>query len=743
MTVVDHALQRGWQLDTLLSHSTSTGDGGVHEDVLGEDNGTSSATGRSRAAASSAGADGLDECQAMVWRASIALDPVPPDPDDPELSDEAGIPDPLSPGAPPEDLWEGYLPQHPEHEALYVDPPPDIALDALDVLDEGQELEDASDVQVDAGEAFRRLQQAALTRELNAARHIQLPPSNAEENRAYERAVDLAASPVSEARMLEVNAMAHAFFEQQLPGSWGQQHLHDRFGLDPVTSQLRDQFRPGQAPAGWTNLVRHLRRHGVTDDELLATGLATTASTGRLIDRFRDRVVFPITAPGRTTLNGERGPVQILGFVGRRHPDLVDVDPATEQRNTKAGPKYLNTADTLLFHKGAQLYAGYYGDPHAIDEAAQVRQVGQADLGGIGALLEAGAIPVVVEGPMDAIAVTVASAGAYVGVAPLGTSLTEEQATQLASLHHRTGATPIVATDPDIAGRVAAERAYWMLAPHGIDPDYARLPAHSDPADLLVRRGPASVAAALAAATPLTVELLDERLDHLDRTGLTQIAATSGDLPDAIHAELARLVAAENPERWMADVARIAERLHQPVEQVQRHLLDAVKAWEDDPHRPAQQALGGIHQVRQRLAATDALTPGQRWAPLGTALDSRLPHEPDWGAAAMMIQDGHDQGHDVATAARELVAERPLSDRPAQDLRYRLVARLNIEIPDFDDVNPHVPVIPDRIEGRAESPPPAPGLDGFEPTRGGRRRPSETPGTTKDPTGPGRGSQLR
>ena len=60
---------------------------------------------------------------------------------------------------------------------------------------------------------------------------------------------------------------------------------------------------------------------------MTAAGVATVASTGRLIDRFRDRVIFPIIH------NGE-----ILGFVGRRHPDLTDTD--------RGGPKYLNTADT-------------------------------------------------------------------------------------------------------------------------------------------------------------------------------------------------------------------------------------------------------------------------------------------------------------------------------------------------------------------------------------------------------------
>ena len=69
----------------------------------------------------------------------------------------------------------------------------------------------------------------------------------------------------------------------------------------------------------------------MADDELLASGLAVTASTGRLIDRFRDRLVFPITHEG-----------QVLGFVARRNPTHTDED--------QRGPKYLNSPETPLFH---------------------------------------------------------------------------------------------------------------------------------------------------------------------------------------------------------------------------------------------------------------------------------------------------------------------------------------------------------------------------------------------------------
>ncbi len=266
-----------------------------------------------------------------------------------------------------------------------------------------------------------------------------------------------------------------------------------------------------------------------------------TASTGRLIDRFRDRVVFPIIHDG-----------QILGFVGRRHPDLTDAD--------RAGPKYLNTGDTPLFHKGAQLFGALENQPSN------------------------GAIPVIVEGPMDAIAVTLASQGRYIGVAPLGTSLTEEQAHQLA----RIGTQPIVATDADLAGRIAAERDFWMLSCYRLDPLYARLPDGTDPADLLAVAGPTALTDALAAAQPLAEQLIDERLANLPPT----------------HAvlEAARVVAARPSRHWDHDSTAISSRLGVPTVQVRHALRTLVNEWNTDPRQAAQQPLQALGEVKRRIS---------------------------------------------------------------------------------------------------------------------------------------------
>lgn len=179
-----------------------------------------------------------------------------------------------------------------------------------------------------------QLQLAAVTRSVMGP----LEPSDAAIEAQVVRAAGFDFAPVPAVRMLEVNRMALAFFQARYAQSWAQQYLTARLGEDPAE---HPHFSPGYAPAGWTSLVAHLRRLGVTDEEMTETGVATRARTGRLIDRFRDRAVMPIVHDG-----------QVLGFVGRRHPALTDQDRALNH----VGPKYLNTADTPVFHKGAQLF---------------------------------------------------------------------------------------------------------------------------------------------------------------------------------------------------------------------------------------------------------------------------------------------------------------------------------------------------------------------------------------------------
>jgi DNA primase len=263
---------------------------------------------------------------------------------------------------------------------------------------------------------------------------------------------------------------------------------------------------------------------------------------------------------------------------------------------------------------------------------------------------------------MDAIAVTVASGGRYIGVAPLGTSLTDEQAGKLA----RIGRNPIVATDADIAGRVAAERDFWILTPYRLDPGYAQLPEGSDPADLLAGHGPAALVAGLDRALPLGDELIDERLSNLPR--------------EQARRDATGVVAARPAACWDEGSWTISSRLDVPHQVGRQTLLTQVKDWNTDPRRAAGTLLQGVNDVKRRRTRAAQVPPEQRWAALADQLDQRLLRQGDWPALAQLIQQVHDQGHDAAAITRALITITPLNDLPAQDLRYRLVAHLGVSV---------------------------------------------------------------
>jgi DNA primase catalytic core len=476
----------------------------------------------------------VDQCQATVWRISVALDPVP--------QDEAYEPHPSSTS---DDL-------SPANAPVGDETPPATTIKKA--------VAPPTEVDVAEGQVDERWQEPDLA-VAAMLRDVAGPPeqSDADVTRMFTRAIAWRECPVSQERMLQINQLTLAYFRQCLPSSWGQHYLADRFGED-ITNDPR--FQPGQAPPGWTNLINHLQQHGVSDDEMITTGVATMASTGRLIDRFRDRVVFPIIHQG-----------EVLGFIGRRHPDISDID--------RAGPKYLNTGETPLFHKGAQLF----GVPE--DQ------------------LSDGAIPVIVEGPMDAIAVTLASRGRYIGVAPLGTSLTDEQAAQLTHL----AVHPVVATDADLAGRIAAERDYWMLSCYRLDPLHAQLPEGTDPADLLALKGPTALTEALAAAQPLAERLLDERLTNLP--------------PAQALLEAARVIAAGPIHHWEQGSSAISTRLGVPIAQVHHTLLTLVKDWNTDPRRAAQQPLQTIGKVKHPISTAGESPAQQRRTPVAREANTR------------------------------------------------------------------------------------------------------------------------
>jgi DNA primase catalytic core len=567
VTAVDHALARGWQLEQLLNTSIP------NPDQL------------------------ADACQQLVWRISVLTDPTPDDDPIQHLDD-------TPPEYQPSD--DRRLPPASENDR------PPLRIDHQ----EPAQRVDSDETSISAPADDDRWLEADLAVAAMIRDHAG-PPEQTDTEIAHmiERATAWQESPVTRKRMLQINRLTWNYYRNQFPHSWARDYLTARLRQDLTH---HPDLPAGHAPAGWTSLVDHLRRHGIADHEMTATGVATLASTGRLIDRFRDRVMFPITHDG-----------VILGFVGRRHPELTD---------NHQGPKYLNTADTPLFHKGAQLYCP--AEHH----------------------LTQGAIPVIVEGPMDALAVTIATNGRHVGVAPLGTTLTHEQAAQLVDY----GINPIVATDGDLPGRVAAERHFWILTSHRLDPLHAQLPDGNDPADLLADHSAQRLNTALATARPLSDLLITERLAHLP--------------PDQALHETARIIAASPTNRWDNSTDTVSKQLHLPLGQIREQLLELAKQWTTDPRQAALPPLHNIHHVKERLAAaahghTEGKGQTHDRVTLAEPLDPRLPQQDDW-PGHNLLQKAHQHGND-ATPSEQPLAQNGLEQGAVQDLTNRLDAALD------------------------------------------------------------------
>jgi len=253
----------------------------------------------------------------------------------------------------------------------------------------------------------------------------------------------------------DVMELAAKFFESTLAaraGAKARGYLADR-AIEPGT-QL--QFRIGYAPPDRFALKEHLGGLGIPVADMVETGLLVAADDIPVpYDRFRDRVMFPIT-----DLRG-----RVVAFGGR----ALEKDVAA---------KYLNSPETPLFHKGGMLY-----------NAALARQAAHD-----------GRPLIVVEGYVDVIAMV--SAGYSATVAPLGTALTEDQLALLWKMADE----PLLCFDGDGAGRRAAYRAVDLALPH-IKPSkslkFASLPEGQDPDDLVRSGGREAVADVLASARPL------------------------------------------------------------------------------------------------------------------------------------------------------------------------------------------------------------------------------------------------
>jgi len=220
-----------------------------------------------------------------------------------------------------------------------------------------------------------------------------------------------------------------------------------------VSGEIAGRFEVGFAPPGWDNLSTALSE--TQPALLLDAGLTSQSDQGSYYDRLRERITFPI--------RDQRG--RLVGFGGR----LLDGD----------GPKYLNSPETAIFHKGEELYGLY-----------QLQQVQRQP-----------AHVVVVEGYLDVIAL--AQFGATYAVAALGTALTPDHIRKL----YRVTQKLVLCFDGDRAGRKAAERSLDNLLPQmqeGRQANFLFLPDGDDPDTFIRREGLNGFEAQIRNAEPLS-----------------------------------------------------------------------------------------------------------------------------------------------------------------------------------------------------------------------------------------------
>jgi len=285
---------------------------------------------------------------------------------------------------------------------------------------------------------------------------------------------------------------AARFFRQHLRQSAAAQQYLDRRGID---AGIGEQFGLGCAPDGFHALRDALGTSPQRLNLLDRAGLLSKNDRGNIYDKFRDRLMFPI--------HDRRG--RVIAFGGR----VLKAD---------ANPKYLNSPETALFHKGRELYGLW-----------QVRQQQAKRL-------------IVVEGYMDVIALF--QHGLTQAVATLGTATTSDQA----ELLFRNAPDVVFCFDGDRAGRAAAWKALEAVLPRlrdGRQAMFLFLPEGEDPDSLIRLEGAAGFEARLNTATPLSQYFFDQlsegvQLSALDgRARLAERARPLLDkLPDGAFSEL-------------------------------------------------------------------------------------------------------------------------------------------------------------------------------------------------------------
>jgi len=258
-----------------------------------------------------------------------------------------------------------------------------------------------------------------------------------------------------------VNETAAQYFQHVLANAGSTDAVVQYLKRRGLTEDIISEFRLGYAPDAWGGLTRHLKDRHADLEMAVQAGVIIPKKAGEgYYDRFRGRLMFPIF-----NLRG-----QVIGFGGR----VLD----------NAVPKYLNTPETPIFHKGEFPYG-----LHAAYQA--IRQKGMA---------------VIVEGYMDLLALR--RNGLEEAVATLGTALTQDHVRKIKGYAREA----IVVFDSDEAGRAAALRSLPLFLNEGLPARAVALPQGHDPDSFVNEKGLTAFGAFLGKAVPIFDFFLEEKL---------------------------------------------------------------------------------------------------------------------------------------------------------------------------------------------------------------------------------------
>jgi DNA primase len=280
-------------------------------------------------------------------------------------------------------------------------------------------------------------------------------------------------------QLFKINDLAADYLHAMLVKGAGGRPGRDYFSRRHISRETISAFRLGYAVNKWDGLVNYLRSKNISLDRGAKAGLIVPKKDGDYYDRFRGRIIFPII-----DLNHK-----VIGFGGRILDDSL--------------PKYINTPETPLYHKGDSLYG--------LDSAFKdIRERGLA---------------IIVEGYMDMLVLR--QHGISNVVATLGTALTSNQIRRLKGYTKEV----VVLFDPDDAGRQAALKSFPLFLNGGISAKVLVLPQGEDPDSFVNRYGSDKFKELLKGATPIFDFYLDQALARMDAGVDGQIKVLSDVLP--------------------------------------------------------------------------------------------------------------------------------------------------------------------------------------------------------------------